>query len=348
MTTPGKHWGLRRLADESGRFKMLAVDQRPPIKDLVRRARLTEQATYDDVANVKFLLLETLAPQASAVLVDPHFSFPAGLRSVSAHQGLLLTLEDSQFEETESGRRSRTIDHWSVDQIKRAGADAVKLLAWYRPDADAATNEHQQAFVSSVGEECRRFDIPFLFELLLYSFPHETNHTTAYTEQPSKRADHLIESIETFAHPSFGVDVFKLESPLVGTAIPDPEGTDTTAIAQAHSLFRQMDAASNVPWVMLSAGVNKEAFTRILHFAYEAGASGYLAGRAIWWDELLAFPDMTSARRDLLSTSAGYMQELNSMTDHKARPFTKHRHYGSGRHPTEDLAQWRLSYERML
>ena len=32
---PGKLWGMRRLADAGGRFKMLAVDQRPPIKNLI-------------------------------------------------------------------------------------------------------------------------------------------------------------------------------------------------------------------------------------------------------------------------------------------------------------------------
>ena len=75
MTTPGKHWGLRRLADESGRFKMLAVDQRPPIKDLVRRARLTEQATYDDVANVKFLLLNEVTQSLLRLMqVEPSLS----------------------------------------------------------------------------------------------------------------------------------------------------------------------------------------------------------------------------------------------------------------------------------
>ena len=36
--SPGKLWGLRRLADAGGRFKMLAVDQRPPIKNLVASA----------------------------------------------------------------------------------------------------------------------------------------------------------------------------------------------------------------------------------------------------------------------------------------------------------------------
>ena len=35
----GKLWGLRRLADDAGRFKMTAIDQRPPIINLVKERR---------------------------------------------------------------------------------------------------------------------------------------------------------------------------------------------------------------------------------------------------------------------------------------------------------------------
>ena len=31
--SPGKLWGMRRMADAHGRYKMTAVDQRPPIKN---------------------------------------------------------------------------------------------------------------------------------------------------------------------------------------------------------------------------------------------------------------------------------------------------------------------------
>ena len=35
--TPGKLWGMRRMADENGLFKMTAVDQRPPIKNPIAK-----------------------------------------------------------------------------------------------------------------------------------------------------------------------------------------------------------------------------------------------------------------------------------------------------------------------
>lgn len=132
--SPGKLWGLRRLADADGRFKMLAVDQRPPITHLVAERRGVDIAPYDDVCAVKAVLTEELAGECSAVLLDPHYAYPAAVHLVSPTQGVLLTLEDSVFSDDQGGRRSSSIDEWSVEKIKRAGGDAVKLLAWYRPD----------------------------------------------------------------------------------------------------------------------------------------------------------------------------------------------------------------------
>ena len=319
--TPGKAWGLRRLADDAGRFMMLAVDQRPPIKQLVANARGEPDARPADVASVKRLLVEELAPYASAVLLDPHHAYPAAIRAVSPRSGLLLTLEDSGFEETQRGRLSDSIDDWSVDKIRRIGGDAVKVLAWYRPDADPGVSEHQKEFVASIGEQCRRYDLPFLFELLLYSFPGDDGHTTDYVEQASKHADHVIESVETFADPRYGVDVFKLESPIPAALVPDPVNGPPAEVARTSELFNALGTASPVPWVMLSAGATKEAFTRILEYAYKAGASGFLAGRAIWWDEVQAFPDVPGCRRALADTSVAYMKSIRTVTNDLAQPY---------------------------
>ena len=323
--TPGKYWGLRRIADDAGRFKMLAVDQRPPIKDLVKTGRNITEAPEKDVAAIKRLLVEELGEFASGVLLDPHHAYPAAIEHVPHGCGLLLTLEDSVFEQRTRGRLSSEIDDWSVGKIRRIGADAVKLLAWYRPDADPRVNEHQQQFVERVGTACARFDIPVLCELLVYSFPDDENHDAGYVEQSSKHAEHVIESVETFSDPRYGVDVFKLESPLNARDVPDPLDEEQRAIDEAQRWFNDLDAAAKVPWVMLSAGATKQAFTRILTYAYRAGASGFLAGRAIWWDEMQAFPDIERARTSLRSTSAAYMVDINRMTDREATPFVSHR-----------------------
>jgi tagatose 1,6-diphosphate aldolase len=323
----GKLWGLRRLADGAGRFKMTAVDQRPPIKNLVAERRGASEAPYEDVAAVKALLVEELAASSSAMLLDPHYAYPAAIRHVLPAQGLLLTLEDSIFEETPTGRKSTTIDDWSVEKIKRTGGDAVKVLAWYRPDADAAVCAHQQLFVAEIGDACRRYDIPYVFELLVYAFPGEAGHTTGYVEQPGKRTEHVLASVEAFADPAYGIDLFKLESPVGAADLPDPDGSGA---AEAQAAFDELGRLAGRPWVMLSAGAEKEAFRRILTFAYRAGASGYLAGRAIWWDAFQAFPDLDAMRRELRRDGAPYMDAINLLTDELAVPWTSHPVFGDG------------------
>jgi tagatose 1,6-diphosphate aldolase len=96
----GKLWGMRRMADENGLFKMTAVDQRPPIKNPIREKRGTAEAPYDDVAAFKLMLVEELQKESSAMLLDPHFALPRGLSVLSPTKGLIVTLEDSIFAET--------------------------------------------------------------------------------------------------------------------------------------------------------------------------------------------------------------------------------------------------------
>jgi tagatose 1,6-diphosphate aldolase len=339
--TAGKLWGMRRLADEQGRFKMTAVDQRPPIKHLVAERRGLADAPYEDVCAVKELLVRELAAQSSAVLLDPHYGYPAAIHRVRPGQGLLLTLEDSVFEDTKQGRRSREIDDWSVEKIKRAGGDAVKVLAWYRPDADAAVLTHQHEFVSRTGEACARFDIPFVLELLVYALPDEDRQTRDYVEQAGKHAEHVLDSVAEFADPRYGVDLFKLESPVTASAVPDPDGDDAASVQE---LFDELGRRAGRPWVMLSAGARPDEFQRVLTFAFRAGASGYLAGRAIWWSAFQAFPDLDSMSAALQSASVPYMRELNRLTDRLALPWFEHGCFGRGPSLAGAGAGFRQSY----
>ena len=317
----GKLWGLRRLADAAGRFKMTAIDQRPPIKNLVRERRGTAEAPLADVQSVKGVLARELAPTSSALLLDPHGAYPAAIHHVSPAQGLIVTLEDSVFEETPGGRLSAEIEHWSVEKIKRLGGDAVKVLAWYRPDADADVCRHQQDFVRRVGTACRRYDLPFVFELLVYPLASDAHQTTDYIEHKDKRPELVLDSVSTFAAPEYGVDIFKLESPVAAEAAPDAETGAADAVAATQELFDELGRRASRPWVMLSAGAGMAAFRNILTYAYRAGASGYLAGRAIWWQAFQRFPNLEAMAAGLRADGVPYMRDLNALTDAHATPW---------------------------
>ena len=343
--TAGKLWGLRRLADDAGRFKMTAVDQRPPIKNPIKKIRGTAEAPWDDVAGVKKLLVETLQDESTAMLLDPHFAYPHAVSVFSPQKGLILTLEDSVFEETPDGRLSSEIDDWSVEKIKRAGADAVKVLTWYRPDASQSVNQAQRDFTQRIGEACAKYDIPYVFELLVYPLAHDAEQTLDYVEMQTKKPDLVLQSVEAFAHPNFGVDVFKLESPLAASDVPGVDGDDAR---DAQKYFDALGRAAGRPWVMLSAGADMAAFERILTHAYAAGASGYLAGRAIWLKAFGHFPDWEAIRAGLAGDGAAYMRRINALTDAKARPWTTHPVFGEdgqGARLSPSTADFRHSYE---
>jgi len=311
--TAGKLWGLRRMADSAGRFKMTAVDQRPPIKGPIAAHHGTRDAPWDQVAAFKTLLIETLQDQSTAMLLDPHYAVPMGLDVFSPAKGLIVTLEDSLFTETEGGRVSSEIDNWSVEKIKRMGGDAVKVLAWYRPDSSPEVCRAQQDFTKRIGEACATYDIPFLFELLVYPLAADAHQTKDYVEMKGKKADDVLASVAEFAKPCYGVDVFKLESPV--------NAADADGSTAVQDVFDEMGRIAGRPWVMLSAGAGKPEFKSVLEHAYKAGASGFLAGRAIWLDAFRAYPDWARMRYELEGESARYMADISALTDAQATPW---------------------------
>ena len=328
MRTIGKNRGLARLADADGHFRMVALDQRPPLFEAIAQARgiTKESVEYADVTAAKRLLVEALAPHCSSMLFDPNFAVPAAIDLLPPRCGLIVTLEEHRVEETPGGRKSRAIANWSVEKIRAIGGDAVKVLAWYRPDADRAVVEHQKNFVRQIGEDCVRFDIPYVLELLVYPFLGTANHTADYVESPGKLPQLVIDSVREFARPEYGVDLLKLESPLAANSLPPRDGSTAAAAAQNQfDAIGDVCAERRIPWVLLSAGAAPDRFERVLDYAYAAGAGGFLAGRTIWLDAVRRhFPDRAAVAASLRKDGVRVLESLNALTKAKAKAWTAH------------------------
>ena len=192
------------------------------------------------------------------MLLDPHYAYPKAIDVVSPRTGLLLTLEDSVFEETRTRPRSSSeIDDWSVEKIRRVGGDAVKVLAWYRPDADTGVIlEHQQEFVARHRPEaCRtlRHPLPLRAPRLQLSRRRPAHDRATSNNRPSAPST-SSRAWPPSPDPSYG-------HRRVQTREPDPgergfrirtERTSRAPIGRTQALFDEMNRLSPVPWVMLS------------------------------------------------------------------------------------------------
>ena len=107
--------------------------------------------------------------------------------------------------------------------------------------------------------------------------------------------------------------------------MPDPDGPDASALQPGYD---RLAAFLPRPWVMRSAGAGAADFERSLRYGYRAGASGYLAGRAIWWEAFRHFPDLGMMEKALASESVATLERLNALTYELAPPW--HRHDGIG------------------
>jgi tagatose 1,6-diphosphate aldolase len=322
MLTLGKSRGLARLANKQGHFCMVALDQRPPLFEAIAAARGIDktQVPFSDVITAKRLLVENLSPHCSSMLFDPNYAIPAAIDVLPADCGLIVTLEDHRTEETQGGRKSKAIADWSVEKIRRLGGDAVKVLAWYRPDASPEVLEHQKNFVRQIGEDCKRFDIAYVLELLVFPFLGTAGHTADYVESPTKLPELVIDSVREFAKPEYGVDLLKLESPLAANSLPARDGSEAAKAAQKEfDAVGKICADAGIPWVLLSGGAAPEKFELVLDYAYAAGAGGFLAGRTIWLNSIRShFPDTAAVARSLVQEGVAVLDSLSRLTTEKA------------------------------
>ena len=309
--TVGKLRGLRQIASPDGILTICAMDHRGSFRNMINPAN-PQSVSYDEMVKRKLELCSTFAPIATAVLIDPLFGAAQCISqgTLPGTTGLLVSIEATGYSGSKEHRVTELLEGWGVEKIKRMGASAVKLLVYYRPDLKELASE-QLGIVRTVGEECVEYDMPFLVEPVSYPVGSEIDN-------PEEFARHKPEIvIETAREMSaLPIDVLKAEFPA--------DLCYTRDRTELLELCRRLDSASLVPWVILSAGVDFDAFYQQVEIACQTGASGFLGGRALWQEAM----DITDARKrtEFLSTiGIDRMKRLSEIASKYAAPwYRKH------------------------
>lgn len=163
-------------------------------------------------------------------------------------------------------------------------------MLYYRPGSRVA--QRQLDTVKKLADDCIAEDIPFVVEPMSYPVGAMENDPRNFAGIKPRLVTETAKQITALP-----IDVLKAEFP----CDLEYENDKGRTLDYCH----QLDEVSQVPWVILSAGVNFDLFYRQVEIACQAGASGFLAGRALWQEatgissreERLRFLELTVVKR---------------------------------------------------
>lgn len=336
--TPGKIENLKALTNDRGVIAAAAMDQRGSLKKAIGAAKGIDRGDVTDemMTEFKVAVSKVLTPHASAILLDPQWGLPAA-EVRDPHAGLLLSYEESGYDNTQPGRLPFLLPDISVRNLKEEGANAVKILLYYTPFEQESINDRKHAWVERIGAECVAHDIPFFLEFVGYD--PEGGDEKGF-EFAKKKPAVVGGSMQEFSKDQYHVDVLKVEVP-VNLAFAEGAGVFTGQKAygkeEAFEHFRQAAELAARPFIYLSAGVSNEQYTESLRWAAEAGVnfSGVLCGRATWKEGIPVYGQGGPAALEDWMRHQG-VKNINNVNDCLQEATPWFHFYGAG--SPEDLA----------
>lgn len=298
--TPGRWLGLKTTSDANSKFCIVALDQRGAY-----RTMLPPNTPYSTGVAIKCEITQAVAPPASAMLLDPDYGVKP-IMEMSREVGLLMPLEAVGWQGTDTAREIFLNPDWTIGKTKQFGANGVKLLVYYHPESGDLAAKTEQ-LLREICDEAHAYDLPIFVEPMSYSLDAAVEKSSP--EFAKCRPEIVIETARRFNQ--LGCDVLKMEFPMDADF-----DIDETAWRDA---CRALSDVVDVPWVLLSAGVDYDTFGPQVQIACEQGASGFLGGRAIWKEVTsLSGPERATFLETVVRART---KELCTFTE-TARPWT--------------------------
>lgn len=285
MTT----YTLMDITRPSGGFAMLAVDQREAMRMMFSAAGVPAPVTDKQLTDFKVNTAKIVSPYASAILVDRQFCYRQIVEQNAIAQSCAMIVAADEFIPGNGLPVDSVVIDRNIDPqaVKRDGGKALKLLVLWRSDEDP---QERLEMVREFNQLCHANGLLSIIEPVV---------------RPPRRGDvfdreqAIIDAAKELGDS--GADLYKVEMPLAG------KGTQQELLAASQKLNEQI----NMPWVILSSGVDEKLFPRAVRMAMQAGASGFLAGRAVW-SSVVGLPETELMLRDI---SVPKLQRLGEIVD---------------------------------
>ena len=255
--------GYQQICGDDGAMMVIACDQRGGMRTLLAATPTAEAAISNDVLGMtKIDIARHLARHATAVLVDPLCAVPKIVDEGQLHRttALLIGLDASGWDTSPEGYRLSTlVPGVTARTVRDMGATGAKIMVYLRSDTPAA-NVQNIATLQEVIADFAAENVLLVVEFLTY--PLEGEDKAAFAAK-------VPALIEGGARICLDLGSKLLKLPFPGTA---------EACANITAM------AGDVPWAVLSAGVDHATFLGQVETAMANGASGVIAGRSLWKD----------------------------------------------------------------
>ncbi|MEM9439080.1 MAG: tagatose 1,6-diphosphate aldolase [Pseudomonadota bacterium] len=305
LPDPGKLRGLQKVTSADGFFLTCALDHGDDYRELIDPD--LGKVPYERTVESKLRLIETLSPHVSSFLLDPEYAAAHAILSgkLSRDTGLMVCVEEEGgYLGTGPRGETRYRKNWNASKIKKMGGDMCKLLWYFRPDGPI--DQVQRDIVAKLVKDCANISLPLVVEPIWNPLEGEDSSSDAWQD---RRAEGVVESA-VIAY-ELGADMLKLE-------FPGRVATEEQQRASAERC-RQISEAVDIPWVILSAGVDYDDFRLQVRLACEGGAAGFVAGRSIWRD---AVPkDGSDSSKEGVDRAASRLAELAEITAKYGEPY---------------------------
>ncbi|MCY1697065.1 sulfofructosephosphate aldolase [Enterobacter sp. RHB15-C17] len=280
---------LKEITRPSGGFAMLAVDQREAMRLMFAAAGNPLPVTDRHLTEFKVNAAKILSPYASAILVDQQFCYRQVVEQNAVAKSCAMIVAADEFIPGNGLPVDSVIIDKSIDPqaVKRDGGKALKLLVLWRSDEDP---QQRLQMVSDFNHLCHSHGLLSIIEPVV----RPPRHSAVFDREQA-----IIDAAKELGDS--GADLYKVEMPLFG------KGTQQELLTASQKLNDQI----GMPWVILSSGVDEKLFPRAVRVAMQAGASGFLAGRAVW-SSVVGLPDTELMLRDV---SVPKLQRLGEIVD---------------------------------
>jgi len=287
---------LTKLARPSGALAMVAVDQREALRGMFA-AHQSTPVPDSQLTQFKVDVARELSPFASALLVDQEFGIDAiiGQKALFGSCGLIAAAD--LLVGPAGGAATDTAVDPDVDPIRMRdiGSVGLKFLVLWRNDESP---DVRAKLVEDFNKMCQVSGLPSIIEIIVKP-PTDT------TRSFNREEELIIAAREAAA---WKPDLYKAEVPFHG------EGD----LNQVTKNAERISEAIGSPWVVLSNGVKQPFFSDAVKACAMGGASGFLAGRAVWAD-IVGSPDIPKALREV---SIPRLEQLAEIVDTHAKPWS--------------------------